>query len=41
MKTDQAKKLKTLEKENARLKEVVADLALDNPMLKEVGEEHY
>lgn len=31
-----AKKLKDLEKENARLKILVADLSLDNAILKEV-----
>ncbi|WFG38641.1 IS3 family transposase [Candidatus Lucifugimonas marina] len=34
---DQAKKLKKLEKENARLKRTVADLALDKQILKEAG----
>jgi putative transposase len=34
--TTQAKKLKELEKENARLKRLVADLSLDNAILKEV-----
>ena len=34
--TTQAKKLKELEKENARLKHLVADLSLDNAILKEV-----
>jgi len=34
--TTQAKKLKDLEKENARLKHLVADLSLDNAILKEV-----
>jgi len=34
--TTQAKKLKELEKENARLKNLVADLSLDNAILKEV-----
>lgn len=33
---DQAKRLKDLEQENARLKRLVADLSLDNSMLKEV-----
>jgi hypothetical protein len=37
LRTDQAKKLKTLEKENARLKKLVADLSLDNAILKEVA----
>lgn len=32
----QAKKLKRLEKENARLKTLVADLSLDNAIIKEV-----
>ena len=34
---DQAKRLKDLEKENARLKKLVADQALDNAILKEVS----
>lgn len=34
---DQAKRFKELEKENARLKKLVADLSLDNSMLKEVS----
>ncbi len=37
LKTDQAKRLKELERENARLKEVVADLALDKAILKEAA----
>ena len=36
MNTSQAKKLKELEKENTRLKKLVADLSLDNAILKEV-----
>ena len=32
----QAKKLKELEKENSRLKTLVADLSLDNAIIKEV-----
>jgi len=36
MRTEQARRLKELEKENARLKKLVADLSLDNAMLKEV-----
>ena len=35
MRTDQAHRMKELEKENARLKKLVADLALDNAILKE------
>ena len=35
MRTDQAKKLKTLEKENLRLKRLVADKELDLQILKE------
>ena len=34
---DQAKRLKALEQENGRLKRVVADLSLDNLILKEVS----
>ena len=36
MNTSQAKQLKALEKENIRLKKLVADLSLDNAILKEV-----
>lgn len=36
MDTSQAKKLKELEKENAQLKKLVADISLDNAILKEV-----
>ena len=36
MDVTQAKKLKEVEKENARLKKLVADLSLDNAILKEV-----
>jgi len=36
MRVEQAKRLKDLEKENARLKRLVADLSLDNSILKEV-----
>jgi transposase-like protein len=35
MKIDQAKKYKELECENTRLKKIVADLSLDNAILKE------
>ena len=35
MRVEQARRLKELEKENARLKKLVADLSLDNAILKE------
>ncbi len=35
LRLDQAKRLKELEKENGRLKKLVADQALDNAILKE------
>lgn len=38
MPVDELKRLKELEKENARLKRLVADMALDNAMLKEIAE---
>jgi hypothetical protein len=41
MQVDQAKRLKELEKENSRLKKVVADLALDNAILKEVNQGNF
>lgn len=41
MQIDQVKKLKDLEKENARLKKVVAELALDNSILKEVAQGNF
>ncbi|GAG04921.1 unnamed protein product, partial [marine sediment metagenome] len=34
MRVDQAKRLKELEKENTRLKKLVADLSLDNDIYK-------
>jgi putative transposase len=37
MKADDAKKLKELERENQRLKKIVADQALDIDMLKELN----
>jgi transposase-like protein len=37
LKVDQAKRLKELERENARLKQVVADQALDNAILREAA----
>ncbi len=36
LRLDQAKRLKELEKENGRLKKLVADPALDNAILKEI-----
>jgi transposase-like protein len=38
MKAEEAKRLKQLEDENRRLKQLVADLSLDNQMLKHVAE---
>jgi transposase-like protein len=35
LRTSQVRKFKDLEKENARLKKLVADLSLDNAILKE------
>jgi putative transposase len=35
MRVDQARRLKELETENSRLKKLVADLSLDNAILKE------
>jgi len=37
MRVEQARKLKELEKENSRLKKIVADLSLDNSILKEAA----
>ena len=37
MRVDQAKRLKDLEVENSRLKKLVADLSLDNAILKEAA----
>ena len=37
IRTDQARRLKELEKENGRLKKLVADLSLDNAILKEAA----
>jgi cell division protein FtsB len=37
MRTDEAKELRRLRDENGRLKRMVADLSLDNEMLKEVA----
>ena len=37
MRTDQARRLKELERENARLKKLVADLSLDQQILQEAS----
>ena len=37
MRVEQAKRLKELEQENSRLKKLVADLSLDNAILKEAS----
>ena len=41
MQVNQAKRLKELEKENSRLKRAVADLTLDNQILKEASEGNF
>ena len=41
LRLDQAKRLKELEKENARLKKLVADQALDNAILREVAQGNF
>jgi putative transposase len=41
MKGPEMKRLKEVEKENTRLKRVVADLALDNSMLKDLAEGNF
>jgi len=41
MKLDQVRQLKTLQKENTRLKKLVADLSLDNAILKETLSGNY
>ena len=41
MKSEEAKRLKLLEEENQRLKELVAELTLDNRMLKHVAEKNW
>lgn len=37
LRVDQAKRLKVLEQENGRLRKVVADLTIDNSILKEAA----
>ena len=41
LKMDQAKRLKELEKENGKLKRLVADLALDKQILKDIAEGNF
>ena len=41
LRIEQARKLKRLEKENSRLKKLVADLSLDNAILKEATEGNF
>jgi putative transposase len=41
MRVEQAKRLKEMEKENARLKKLVADISLDNAILKEAAEGNF
>jgi transposase-like protein len=41
LRVEQAKRLKELEQENSRLKKAVADLTLDNMILKEVNRGKY
>ena len=41
MRIDQAKRLKEVEKENSRLRKLVADLSLDNAILKEVNKGNF
>ena len=41
LRVDQAKRLKELEQENGRLRKVVADLTIDNSILKEAARGNY
>jgi Transposase. len=41
MNTSEARRLKELEKENLRLKNLVADLSLDNAILKDVTSKNF
>lgn len=41
MRVDQAKRLKGVEKENVRLKNLVAELSLDNAILREVSKGNF
>jgi len=41
MRVEQARRLKEIEKENIRLKKLVADLSLDNAILKEAAKGNF
>jgi hypothetical protein len=41
MRLDQARRFKQLEQENGRLKKLVADLSLDNAILKEAAQGNF
>jgi transposase-like protein len=41
MRVEQAKRLKELEQENSRLKKLVADITLDNAILKEAAQGNF
>lgn len=41
LRVDQAKRLKELEAENTRLKRIVANMAIDNSILKEVAKGNF
>lgn len=41
LRVDQAKRLKELETENTRLRKVIADLTIDNSILKEVSRKNF
>jgi len=41
MRVEQAKRLRELEKENTRLKKLVADISLDNAILKEAAQGNF
>jgi putative transposase len=41
MQVEQARRLKDLERENAQLRKLVADLSLDNSILKEVAKGNF
>lgn len=41
LRVEQARRLKELEQENSRLKKIVADLSIDNSILKEVAKGNF